>query len=350
MKCLEGDSIHSKSISNYESLLSRIDFHNFNGYGLDIDETKELYKVLSDKFYKIYGIQTSAIKTDFSDGMLSENRLSICVKRKAYYDYVNPKTQIVRISTMIQDLLFARYGNIKYLASIHKEIRSSITKLSKSYLKPYYSGFYISDLDMTCYDDIQEILEYLNSNIKLMNNRLQSCSIESISMNIVGVKPSDTQLMIGTANKEVFKDLIERYQEWYYKDKNTLDILEQDIRASIHLMLSDKKVDKNSIKIKIAQKNKEWVLGFYSNIGVSPYLIIKKLYPKIKINEIYHNSQFTITNLYKNLDKLEHKTSNFDSNVCYCGNRLVYDMLNKKVSKVCSECHMRLLMSNYISR
>lgn len=351
MKCKIGDSIHSENIVGYKSLLERVDFYSISDtYCMGIDDIKKLYSEMSEKVYKIYGICSEKLITDYSSINKSNGTLSIVIKRKSYYDYVSHDTQAVRIATMIQDLLMAKYGNIKYLASISKILRSNLYKIGKAYLKPYYSGYCIIDMEMCCYNNMLEVENYLNSVLYEMNKHLQSCSIESICICNELLKPSDTQLMIGRLKRSIFKDLVERYQEWYsstHSDK--VSILEQDVRASIHLMLINKDVDKELINFKIAQRNDEWIIGFHSSLSISPYLIIKKLYPKVKINEIYHNSEFMVAGIYKGLDKMSSKGIEKDSRRCSCGNDLVYDLVRKKVSRVCPECQMKLLMSNYIN-
>lgn len=351
MKCSVGDSIHAKVIQSYESLPDRVDFLAFNEHGLSYDEIKDLYSEVVTKVKNFCDITEKSLITNYS-GIKAENiTLSVTYNRKSYYDYVSPDTQSIKIATLLQNLMIVKYGNMKYLNFINKRVRGNLTKLSKAYLKPYYSGFCIQDFACTCYDGVDEVEKFLNSMIDAMNTQLTSCKILRIDINKETVKPSDNNLMIGTLNRDVFKDIVQRYQEWYIGIDDKVEIIEQDIRASIHLMLEKKMMDKSLLDIKIAQKDNKWVMGIYAPINISPYLIIKKLYPKVKLNDIYHNSEFLIAGVYKDISKvIDSESISTDSKVCSCGSDLVYDMVNRKVSRVCHVCQMKLLMSNYVSR
>ena len=352
MSCKQGDSIREGSIDRYISLLERQDFDDVRDYELSELDAKTVYEELHSLMLSKGYTEKSELSWKHDSPI--DGVLSIVIQRVGAYDYVHPDTQITRIGALIQNVLMLHYGNMRYITFLKKKIRSNLSKVSKGYLKPYYSGYYVQDIQCSCYDDFDEIQQLLNSRIEFFNKQLESCRIIKIFLNKDRdyiVKPSDCNLMIGTLNRNVFKDLVERYQEWYIKDASVVEILEQDIRASIHLMLDKREYPKDSINIKIAQKDDKWVIGAYLPVGISPYLILKTLYPKIKLNEIYHNSQFMIYDVCRILDKI--KASDLisgDSRTCSCGNDLVYGLVKRGVSRVCQDCQMRLLMSNLMRK
>ncbi len=290
MGCNVGDSIRAGEIESYTSFIDRDDFSNIKDYELSLDDIKQLYKELENKMSKFDSIHVSEFdirQPTYKTPIKSV--LSVLIERRAYYDYVHPDTQIARIATIIQNLVILKYGNMKYINFLTKRLRSNMTKISKGYLKPYFAGYCIQDIECICYDDLDEIEKYINSNLDIINSEMESCIVKNVSLSSEPIMPSDCNMMIGIIKRNKFKDLVTRFQEWYIEDKDgKIEILEQDIRASIHLMLEKKKISRDSITFKIAQKNDEWVVGFYSNIGISTYLILKKLYPKIKNFSIFN--------------------------------------------------------------
>lgn len=343
MSCKQGNAIHAGRIESYQALIERQDLNSNKPYELSYQDAISVYQeVVANLKSKSY----SGIIKPFKSTVLpntDKHQVTLVIQRKAEFDYVHPDTQIARIVAMLQNVLIVNTGNIGYINSFIKRIRSNISKISQAYLKPYYSGYCIQTLQS--FLTIQEI-NILRQFISFVNLNLESCSVVSIDIDQESVMPSDINVFIGTLNRDLFKDLIQRYQEWYSHD--SLTIKDQDIRASIHLMLKDKQYPKSGINIKIAQKNQSWVLGAALPSTISPYLILKTLYPKIKLNEIYQHSSFIIPDTFKSLDRVS-KQRLTGSEVCKCGNSLVYSHINKQVSGLCLDCYIKGLMAKFIS-
>ena len=170
MSCKQGNSIRQGKIDIYTSLLERQDFDSIRDYELSELDAKalyeELYCMMSSKGF------TEKSELQWNHDNPIDGTLSIVVQRIGAYDYVHPDTQITRIGALIQNVLALHYGNMKYIASLKKKIRSNISKVSKGYLKPYYSGYYIQDIQCCFYDDFNEIQKLLNSNIEFFNKQL----------------------------------------------------------------------------------------------------------------------------------------------------------------------------------
>lgn len=347
MSCNQGDSIRAGSIPSYQSLIERQSFNDVKPYELSYEDANSLYQEVIHNL-KNRGYAGIIRPFRFKESESKKHVLSILIQRSSEYDYVHPDTQIARIGSMVQNILILNSGNIRYINFLTKRVRSNISKLSKAYLKPYYSGYYVQDIACRTFDDL-DIISILRGHIDFINSNLESCKVIDFYLDGEQIKPSDSNIMVGTLNRDMFKDLIERYQEWWGRDSDKITIKEQDIRASIHLMLQDKSYSKSVIDIKIAQKNDKWVIGCSLPLGVSPYLILKQLYPKIKLNEIYHNSSFVVLDSYKSLDKVGSKTVPKGSESCSCGKGLVYSMIKRQVSRVCPDCQIRYMMGKFVS-
>lgn len=342
MSCKQGNSIRAGKISSYQALIERSDLQSNKPYELSYQGALSVYQeVISNLKSKGY----SGLIKPFRQTVLSQDKhqVTLTIQRKSEFDYVHPDTQVARMAAMLQNVLIVNTGNLGYINSFIKRIRSNISRLSQAYLKPYYSGY--------CIQTLQSILSVSDVNIlrqfiPFVNSNLESCSLVSIDIDQEPIMPSDINVMIGTLDRDMFKDLIERYQDWHSHD--TLEVKEQDIRASIHLMLKDKQYPKSAIDIKISQKNRSWVMGVASQTTISPYLILKTLYPKIKLNEIYQHSNFIVLDCFKSLDRLSGIQT--DSKTCQCGNSLVYSHINKRVSGVCQDCYIRSLMAKFINQ
>jgi hypothetical protein len=232
MSCKEGDSIRAGSIPSYTSLFERQDFDTLREYELSELDAQSLYSELSDKMQRISFNDINSSLTWQTENP-NQGYLSILIQRNSQCDYVHPDVQIARLGALIQNILILHYGNMKYIKFLTKRMRSNITKISKGYLKPYYSGYYVQDIQCSYYDDLNEIQSLLNSNIKFLNNQMESCKVINISLtqdSTYSIKPSDSNLMIGILDRDIFKDFVERYTEWYSLSLDEVEIQEQDIR------------------------------------------------------------------------------------------------------------------------
>lgn len=343
MGCRYGDTIRAGTIQDYTPLID-LDRVNFDGepHELSYNDASIIYDRIADKMNSIGFYE----KSDLHDRRSSpiECNLRLVMKRASEYDYVHPDVHVARIGAMIQNMLILHYGDLRYLNSFKKRLRSNISVLSKGYLKPYYGGYCLQDIKIRVWDNPIEVEEFLNNQLEVINFNIKTCILDRIYCKYTyNLKQSDINVMIGIVDRNVFKDIIERYHEWNSGDD--VRVYEQDIRASIHLMLKEKHYPKGTINIKIAQFVDKWVIGFAAPSNISPYLVLKTLYPKIKLTEIYHSIHFLTARVYRKITK--YTESEFvlkGSGKCSCGNELVYDMVNMTVSRKCLDCQMKALM------
>ena len=347
MSCKLGDSIRAGYIPSYTSLIERHDFDNSKPYELSYQDASEIYQEILYKMQSI-GFNGAKLVCRVGESKVQKGTIRIIYKRSQEYDYIHPDVYNSRVGALVQNLLILHYGDLRYINFLIKKIRSNISNICKGYLKPYYSGICVQDISCQFYHDSIEIEKFLNENLNIINSQLETCIIDSINVNCTyNIMPSDMNLMIGLLDRDMFKDLADRYKEWSSSDQ--VRILEQDIRASIHLMLKEKNIPKSDIMFKITQHKDKWLIGCVLPSNISPYLIIKSMYPKIKLNEIYHHCQFVITGVYRSLHKIsDSELISLSSDSCSCNKELVYDLVRRRVSRKCLDCLVKSFMGAYM--
>jgi hypothetical protein len=341
MSCKQGDSVRAGEIPSYHALIGRENLQEHESYELSYQDALSAYQEVIDNLKSKH---YQGIIKPFNSVMPSaqdKHQVTLLIQRNPNFDYVHPDTQVARIISMIQNLLIVNTGNLSYINSFIKRIRSNLSRITQAYLKPYYSGYCLQSLQAYL---SQSDIDLITPHIPFINSNLESCSLKSINIDQEEIRPSDINVLVGTLDRNQFKDLISRYHEW--QESDTLTIKEQEIRASIHLMLKDRQYPKSDINIKIAQKNHSWIIGMAIPLSVSPYLVIKTLYPKIKLNEIYHKSSFILIDTFKPLKHVS-KQLQMTSDKCSCGNSLVYSHIHQQVSSVCLDCYIRSLLAKF---
>ena len=278
------------------------------------------------------------IDTEFRNDNENVTYMKLVIQRFREYDYVSPDTQVAQICTMLTRLLIEHTHNSAYINFCIKRVRNSIGRLSSKYAKPYYSGKYVQSIQVKVYDNVDNILKIVNENINYINSKLESCKLIQVHFGKNIVLPSDMNVFVGYISREITKDLQDRYLEWINKDKEEVEILEPDNRASIKLLLVDKKYRKKDLFIKISNQGSKWVVCIIAKTNFNPYLWVKKLYNKVTIQNIYQNSYFMV-----------YDTCREGSNLCkVCGENGIISNSSEKELNICYECLHKSLMNNIL--
>ena len=377
VSCSEGDAIHQDIIQEYVSVMDQSSDTLIRDYELSLTETEEIMKNIQDKMREIGFICEEGHIVNQSIGKIYSERgekslrdsdkrdytLKVLLKRKSYYDYVSVETQIAKLGALMQNVLILKYWDIRYINFLRKKLKNNLSKVCDSYLKPYFSGYVIQDILCNPIglgfntEKMDELVALLNKNVVSFNKGVETCSVLKIFIDRDNnLTPSDYNLYLGEIDHDMFPDLLEKYNLWYAQENP--EVIVSDTRASISLMTKRMVLKKEWFTIKISQKNNKWMLGIFCRNTINPYLIMKTLYNKTKMTNIYHKCNFTIYGIYKEFSRVGSGTRGLfreegvqGVKTCdTCGGSLYYDCINQKVLDTCPTCYILKIMGAYLKK
>lgn len=318
-------NINNNNINNLnvDDDINDINITTFNNNNYTIDDDKEDIRDTDDK--SILNL-TSYTKE-------RETILRTVIDRRDKYDYVDIDTQITLIGGKIQKVLYKEFQDDNLLKLIKRTSCNSLSSVTGNHLKPYFSGKYINEWYVNKRID-PNIIKYLNDNISLINKDFISFNIDSLSIdNEYKLTSNDFNLFIGYIDSNYLSDFFERYENnFIINDKPT--VITKDIRKSVSLMTRVSKIDKLDIKLYYKKIKGFNLIALITKLPISPYLVIKTLYPKVKLTDIYSISKFKLVNTVKYI-KMGLK--------CSCGNnKLHYNLATMDMDKVCINCQAKM--------
>lgn len=281
------------------------------------------------------------VKKLIEDNKKIEGNIRLVIERKGLYDYVSPITQTRLAIASLTRYLYNRYKDERYLEIFKYEKGSSLSYISGNELKPYYSGRYVTDIELK-YKLNQEIINNIINDLFEINKDFKTFKIKNLFITDgKAFNHSDYNLFVGILKLNNPNDFIERYNKEFIIKDNPI-IKTKDIRKSIHLMLKNVKIDKSDIKLYYDWYNGYLIVSLVCKSIISPYLLIKTLYPRMRLEEIYSRCNFSIVGSFRDI-----KNINLKCFKCGNGNKLYFDLINDKISPMCLSCYAKSYLYNY---
>lgn len=259
--------------------------------------------------------------------------LRIVIDRKEKQSYVSPEVQSRIAMGDMLNLLYKRDGDIRYLKLCASESSSSLNWVVGSGLKPYYSGRFSTDFSF-CDKLTNNDIEYLKSMLPSLNSTYDSFKVSSIFIPDTHIHYNGWNVYVGTVSLSDPNEFVRRYSK-EFMNKSKIIIKVKDIRKNIKLMTKEVEVEDTDVVMFYQKNGKSLNIAIKCRAFISPYLLIKKMFPRKLMSDIYSQCSLSLVGSFMSMK------GGLKCFKCNKGEDLYYDAYKNNVSTMCLSCYAK---------
>lgn len=288
----------------------------------------------------IYTNKTRTVSLEQVKNKLIQKKNGITIRfiidRKNRFEYVSPLVQSRLALASLIRLLVYECGD-SALKFKTKEKLSNLYWISGEKLKPYYSGKLFIDYEIFSDLDISLVKDKI-----IGSSGFKSFTISNIFTPDFEMRKKDWNVFVGYMmfpREEFFR----RYDSVFKLSQQPKIKLKED-RKITKLVLVENTISRGDIKIYYEEIKGGMAVAVICRAYISPYLLIKTLFPRLTLEHIFSRSDFSLIGSFRDM------VTGVKCFSCGEGEDVYYDLIKNGLSKVCLKCYAKIYLSKYLKR